>query len=667
MEKNKRVIIIVSVLIGVIGISLAYFVGKTIFKGTGAMTEGKTATLNGSTLEVNGNINFNDENIYPGHETLSKIEVIATGNNELIAYNLIWNGTNTLNTELRYKVYKTKEDREDISLTCNKKKKVTNGIQYLNEECETNINELELIKEGTIGHSEEESTTELTDNEYITSSQTGEKVYYYIIIEYPNLTEKEKEEQNEDIGEGFKGRVHAKISDSKADINLVAFYKETEEGSGEYEEVEDIPKEGYVLNKEQTKCNNQNIELEWDNNKLTISNLTKSGTSCFLYFDVKKIGNPDETLNKLQLKKAGNLSATIDKYACDNNTNDSSHNKSGSNCTSTDSGIYETEDDFGKSYVFRGTVDNNWVHFANMYWRIIRINGNGTIRMIYSGTQLPSDGRWANQNSGNGAAITTTYKTNTYQQFNDYYNDNKYVGYMFGTAESGSADREGTSTKSYDVAHQNNYSSTIKEEIDKWYIGESGIQAQYRDKIDVETGFCSDRQLSPATHGSYLGVSEQTAGYDKTPTAYAGYHRVMDINTNFDSTQEPTLKCGNKERDLFTGPDAQGITDSEGNEIKGNNKLTYPVGLITADEVIYAGGLGGKDNYGYWLYTGQNYWTMSPSHFYGSNANVFVVILDGYLNYAIVNNAYGVRPVINIKSDVTISGKGTIDSPYEIS
>ncbi len=75
MEKNKRVIIIVSVLIGVIGISLAYFVGKTIFKGTGAMTEGKTATLNGSTLEVNGNINFNDENIYPGHETLSKIEV----------------------------------------------------------------------------------------------------------------------------------------------------------------------------------------------------------------------------------------------------------------------------------------------------------------------------------------------------------------------------------------------------------------------------------------------------------------------------------------------------------------------------------------------------------------------------------------------------------------
>ena len=133
MKKNKRVIIMLSVLIGVIGISLAYFVGKTLFTGSGATTEGKTATVNGSILDVKGNIMFNDEDIYPGHQTLSKIEVEATGENELIAYNLIWEGINELNTSLKYKVYKTTEE-QDIELTCEKKKKVKEGIQYLNEE-----------------------------------------------------------------------------------------------------------------------------------------------------------------------------------------------------------------------------------------------------------------------------------------------------------------------------------------------------------------------------------------------------------------------------------------------------------------------------------------------------------------------------------------------------
>ncbi len=658
MKKNKRVIIIVSVLIGVIGISLAYFVGKTIFKGTGAMTEGKTATLNGSTLEVNGNINFNDENIYPGHETLSKIEVIATGNNELIAYNLIWNGINSLNTELKYKVYKTKEDREDITLECNKKKKVTNGIQYLNEECETNIEELDLIKEGVIEQSEIESTIELTDNEYITSSQTGEKVYYYIIIEYPNLTEKEKEEQNKDIGEGFEGKVHAKISDSKADINLVAFFKETEEGK--YEEVEEIPKDGYVLNQEQTICNNKEVKVRMQNNEIILGNVNKSGIACYLYFSKS---TSDKTLTKLNLTKAGDLPSTgISTTACDNNTNDISHNKSGSNCTSTDKGIYETEDDYGKSYIFRGTVDNNWVHFADMYWRIIRINGNGTIRMIYSGTELPEDGRWANQDSGRGAGIATSEGTAV--TFNNYSNDNEYVGYMYGTEKTGTYNNETTPTTSYEEAHQNNYDSTIKEEIDKWYIRSSGIKEQYRDKIDVETGFCNDRELSPINYGDSQGAS--SGGYGKIPTTYAGYYRVMTSTSSWDTIQRPTLKCTNRERDLFTGPDAKGTTNIIGKEIKGNNKLKTPVGLITMDEVIMAGGLASQYNYGYWLHTGFEYWTMSPFNF-GSNAYEILVYSNGYLVNYLVWSTAGVRPVINLRSDVTISGSGTIDSPYEIS
>ncbi len=465
--------------------------------------------------------------------------------------------------------------------------------------------------------------------------------------------------------------VNGNVNYSLADLNVLALSVQQSRGSNTYNPTDTVPTGEYKVNTTKSYCtipgNNaqlKNIPMEYKDNKVYIG-ITKKGTKCYVFLDI--FSPADKTLANLKLSKKGDLPSAINTYACDNNTNNSGH--SSGNCTSQDKGVYETVDDYGKSYVFRGTVDNNWVHFADMYWRIIRINGNGTIRMIYSGTSKPSDGRWANQNSGNGAAITTTYSTNTYQQFNDFYNDNKYVGYMFGTPESGSVSSEGTSTKSYDEAHQNNYDSTIKDEIDKWYAGNSGIKSQYRDKIDVETGFCNDRQLSPEKHGDYLGAFDSGAGYGKTQTAYAPVHRAWKSGgADYDSTQEPTLKCGNKTRDLFTGPNAQGTTDSEGNEISGNNKLETPVGLITMDEVIMAGGLAGQNNYGYWLYTGANYWTMSPYYTYSSgNAQVFRVYSSGLLVNDGVSYAYGVRPVINLKADVTITGSGTIQTPYEVS
>ncbi len=512
MKKNKRVIILLSVLILGIGVSLAYFVGKTIFKGTGATTEGRTATVNGSTLDISGNIEFGDVDIYPGHQTLSKVTATATGNNELIAYNLTWIGTNNLNTNLKYKVYVSEEEKE-ITLNCEKKKKVVNGAQQLNEVCTSNIEELgEPINEGEIPTKiKEEQTIKITNTEFITSKEEGEKKYYYIIVEYPD-----NGNQSEDIGKGFEGRVYGEISNTKADINILGYFIKNEE-TGKYEEVEEIPKEGYVLNQKETKCNNEEVEVRITNNEIILSNVSKSGTACYLYFNIDKRITAEERLSALRLAKAGDLPSAINAYACDNGTNNSNHTGS-VNCTSTDSGVYETVDDYGKTYVFRGTVNNNWVYFADMYWRIIRINGNGTIRMIYSGTEKPTDGRWANLNSGKGAAITTTYSSDTsVQKYNNTNNDNKYIGYMYGGTE-------GVASQNYADAHKNETDSTIKEEIDKWYEGNSGIKSQYRDKIDVETGFCNDREVSTANHGStYNGNGE---GFGTQITAYVPVHRI---------------------------------------------------------------------------------------------------------------------------------------------
>ena len=104
-----------------------------------------------------------------------------------------------------------------------------------------------------------------------------------------------------------------------------------------------------------------------------------------------------------------------------------------------------------------------------------------------------------------------------------------------------------------------------------------------------------------------------------------------------------------------------------GSSTKGNKALDYPIGLITADEVVYAGGVSGTSNNSYYLYTGNYYWTMSPWIFNGSFAYEWRVHSDGILNYSVVYVSYGARPVINLVSGIEITGgDGTIENEYII-
>ena len=207
-----------------------------------------------------------------------------------------------------------------------------------------------------------------------------------------------------------------------------------------------------------------------------------------------------------------------------------------------------------------------------------------------------------------------------------------YVGYMY---TSGQVHGLGTN-------------STIKGVLDSWYqtnIANKG----YGDQISKETGFCGDRE--PSTNSS---TSNGAGGTGTTVTYYGGYIRLTN------STKSPTLKCKNNE-DMYT------VSGSS----RGNKALTNPVGLITADEVAMAGGVYGQTNQSYYLYTNSAYWTMSPYYFDvgGSNswAYVFRVNSSGQLGGYWVSNAYGVRPVINLSTDVTAKlGNGTSSTPYEI-
>ena len=274
-------------------------------------------------------------------------------------------------------------------------------------------------------------------------------------------------------------------------------------------------------------------------------------------------------------------------------------------------GIYSAKDDLGTSYYFRGNVTNNYVKFANKYWRIIRINGDGTIRMIYAGTSAHVNGY--NDSSANDMSIGSS-------TFNSSTNDNTYVGYMYGT--------EGGAT--YANTHSNTTNSTIKTTLDSWY--DTNIVNTGNEKYIADAIYCNDRSVSSGT------------GIGTTETYYAAGTRI-DNGT-------PTLKCTNN-NDKFTK-----------STTIGNGKLTRMIGLITSDEVMYAGGIYGTNNKEYYLYSGAWYWTMAPYSYASGRASVEYVGSGGYLSGRSVGNPSAVRPVVSLKSDAISGGSGTAASPF---
>ena len=290
----------------------------------------------------------------------------------------------------------------------------------------------------------------------------------------------------------------------------------------------------------------------------------------------------------------------------------------------SDKGLYQGTDDYGTTYYYRGNVKNNIVYFAGYYWQIIRINGDGTIRLLYNGTEK------------NASGVKQSINNETYQ-FNSLYNDPTYVGYMYG-------DKDGTT---FAEVHNNTNNSTIKTAVDNWYktnIADKG----YSSYISNAVGFCGDRSI-PA---GIWDTNDNGDGVNNTPqTSYFGaYVRYVKNVAQF--------TCPEPSRDLYTTADSS----------IGNKALTYPVGLITYDELVFAGMDNRHINKLSWTYSTQHYWTMSPSVFNATDgtANEWYLNSTGYLYpWNRVANSFGTRPVINLKADVRISGgTGTSNDPF---
>ena len=308
----------------------------------------------------------------------------------------------------------------------------------------------------------------------------------------------------------------------------------------------------------------------------------------------------------------------------------------------TADGLFAMEDDYGTSYYYRGAVENNYVKFGrnargqDMWWRIIRINGDGSIRIQYDGTQGWENGV-ANDNR---LAIVN-------QVWNKQYDDAKYTGWMFGGSQ-------GEASTSYEQAVRNETNSNGKTAVDNWYVAnikETGYSKYLSDEI-----FCNDRTTYIDEAGTTLG-----GGYGNQRTYYGAYKRLVVNKT-------PSFKCENK-NDQFTLKEEASPEVIRGSE-EGNKSLDYPVGLITADEMSAAGGVYLKGNISYYLYKTSFYhiWSFSPYSYYGC-ADIFYFDFSSKFTATSVNYPRGgAAPVINIAPEYAekLQGSGTIDNPYQL-
>ena len=296
--------------------------------------------------------------------------------------------------------------------------------------------------------------------------------------------------------------------------------------------------------------------------------------------------------------------------------------------------LASAEDDNGTSYYFRGAVKNNYVEFANKCWRIVRVGGDGSVKLILHNDNPTGAANPCDAANNSASAAFARYSGTTYKSaFNANYNDNAYVGFKFGTV--------GSST--YEATHANTNNSTILTNLETWYTNNLKT---YESVID-DTVWCNDKTNVTDTSYDPWSITPNGLGYAKNVTYYGATKRLVGTSGSAGGTG-PSLKCNGE-----------------------LSKINSKVGLITADELALAGYAYAKNNTTTYLQenaTDTYWWSLSPDYFRGDRAYVWRVYGgNGGFDSHRVSAADGVRPSISLKSTTNVTGEGTSSSPLIIS
>ena len=303
-----------------------------------------------------------------------------------------------------------------------------------------------------------------------------------------------------------------------------------------------------------------------------------------------------------------------------------------SNKNTTEALLASTEDDYGTSYYFRGAVKNNYVEFANKCWRIVRVGGDGSVKLILHNDNTAGAANLCDSANNSASAAFARYSGTTYKSaFNTNSNDNAYVGFMYGTV--GASD--------YATTHANTNKSTILTNLETWY--NNNLKA-YESVID-DNVWCNDKTNVTDTTYDPWSITPNGLGYAKNVTYYGATQRLVSASNSAGGTG-PSLNCNGK-----------------------LSKITSKIGLITADELAFAGYAWNIDNTTTYLQenaTGNSWWSLSP-FFFDGDARVWGVGDSNGSFGLYMSNTLAVRPSISLISSVTISGgTGTSEDPYII-
>ena len=296
--------------------------------------------------------------------------------------------------------------------------------------------------------------------------------------------------------------------------------------------------------------------------------------------------------------------------------------------------LASAEDDYGTSYYFRGAVKNNYVEFANKCWRIVRVGGDGSVKLILHNDNTTGVANPCDAANNSASAAFARYSGETYKSaFNTNYNDNAYVGFKYGTVGAGD----------YALTHANTNKSTILTNLEAWY--EKNNLKNY-EKVIADTVWCNDKTNVTDTSYNPWSITPNGLGYAKNVTYYGATQRLVGTSGSAGGTG-PSLKCNGE-----------------------LSKINSKVGLITADELALAGYAAGTGNTTTYLQenaTDTYWWSLSPYFF---SVYAFVWSVNGgsgdFGNYS-VNSDGGVRPAISLIISTTISGgTGTSEDPYVV-
>ena len=371
-----------------------------------------------------------------------------------------------------------------------------------------------------------------------------------------------------------------------------------------------------------------NPTLTWDGSKwvLSVSDISTSNVRCNAIFSPPSLANMILTNNSV----TDPISSPGNEISSD-----------------SEAVLASTPDDYGTSYYFRGNVQNNYVQFANMCWRIVRILGDGSVKLVlYNYNGLTS----ANNSLSSSTPCEETDSSAAFARFsgttyNTTFSDksavnNALLGFMYGTIQG----------SSYHMTHMNNNKSVILNNLESWYTSVLSKQSGFDEVKLADAIWCNDKS-------TYSGTGVATV-----ETEYSGTHR------NTYGSANPSLICPNDN-------DGGKLSKFTVNDTKnGNGDLTYKIGLLTLDEVVFAGTVLNMNAYNKTLYLYQNandyWWLLTPGE-----------LSSGLLGSARVNSSSlaetigtsyiyvtesAIRPAIAIDSSVSATGTGTSSDPYVI-